>query len=122
MKSQRTKNTLLKNAQANAKAIFLREYFFPHPKRNSNFFSPTLRCFIFFCQRTMQTWTDIAFNVNRLGQSVCWPDNSPHRTVRRASANRVDGLTGFFIDEVRLSHHCTYGSRIQRFIKLWRNL
>ena len=34
--------------------------------------------------------------------------------------HRVDGLTGFFTDEVRLSHHCTYGSRIQRFIKLWR--
>ena len=42
-------------------------------------------------------------------------DNSP-------AGNRVDGLTGFFTDEVRLSHHCTYGSRIQRFIKLWSNL
>ena len=46
--------------------------------------------------------------------------------------NRVDGLTRFFTDEVRLSHlsaealrrhdHCTYGSRTQRFIKLWSNL
>jgi len=40
MKSQRTKNTLLKNAQANAKAIFLREYFFSHPKRNLKVFFP----------------------------------------------------------------------------------
>lgn len=35
------------------------------------------------------------------------------------AGNRVDGLTGFSTDEVRLSHHCTYGPRIQRFIKLW---
>ncbi len=88
MKSQRTKNTLLKNAQANAKAIFLREYFFSHPKRNSNFFSPTLRCFNFFCKRTVQTWTDITSNVNCFRQSMCWLDNSPLRTDRRASANR----------------------------------
>ena len=54
----------------------------------------------------------------------------PKRTTDRQAAdrkeqrrhNRVDGLTGFFTDEVRLSHHCTYGSRIQRFIKLWSNL
>jgi len=71
IKSPYTKNTLLKNAQAIAKAIFLREYFFSHPKRNSNFFSPTLRCFNFFCPRTLLTRSDIASNVNRFGQSVC---------------------------------------------------
>ena len=71
LKIQHTKNTLLKNAQANAKAIFLREYFFSCPKRNSKNFFPTLRCFNFFCQRTVQTWADIASNVNRFGQSVC---------------------------------------------------
>jgi len=26
--------------------------------------------------------------------------------------NRVDGLTRFFTDEVRLSHHVAYGSRL----------
>jgi len=31
MKSPHTKNTLLKNAQANAEGFFLREYFFSHP-------------------------------------------------------------------------------------------
>jgi hypothetical protein len=36
------------------------------------------------------------------------------------TANQVDGLTAYKRYEVRLSHHCTYGSRIQRFIKLRR--
>jgi len=85
--SQPTKNTLLKNAQANAKAIFSREYFFFHPRRNSNYFSPNLRCFNFFCQRTVQTWTDIASNVNRLGQSVCGLETVVLRGKSRASAN-----------------------------------
>ena len=31
--------------------------------------------------------------------------------------NRVDGLTGFFTDEVRLSHQLAYGSRTTRFVK-----
>jgi hypothetical protein len=35
------KNTLLKNAQANPESIFLREYFFRHPKKNFKNFSPT---------------------------------------------------------------------------------
>jgi hypothetical protein len=33
------------------------------------------------------------------------------------TANRVDGLIGFFTDEVRLSHHVAYGSRTTRFVK-----
>src|SRR5215204_6119793 len=37
-------------------------------------------------------------------------------TGQKTTANRVDGLTTCS-DEVRLSHHCTYGSRIQRFVK-----
>ncbi len=32
------KHTLLKNAQANFASIFLREYFFSNPRRNSNYF------------------------------------------------------------------------------------
>ncbi len=35
------------------------------------------------------------------------------------TGNRVDGLAGLFTGEVRLSPHCTFGPRIQRFIKLW---
>jgi PAS domain S-box-containing protein len=31
--------------------------------------------------------------------------------------NRVDGLTGFFTGEVRLSHHIAYGSRTTRFVE-----
>jgi len=60
MKSQRTKNTLLKNAQAIAKAIFLREYFFSSPSRIFNFISLTLRCFNFFAhaQPTTDKHTD----------------------------------------------------------------
>ena len=45
--------------------------FFSSPKRNLKIFSPTLRCFNFFRQRTVLTWTDIASNVNRFVESVC---------------------------------------------------
>jgi hypothetical protein len=49
MKSPHTKNTLLKKRTSQRyKQFFLREYFFSHPRRNSIFFSPTLRCFNFF--------------------------------------------------------------------------
>jgi len=36
-------------------------------------------------------------------------------TEIKTGANRVDGLIGFFTDEVRLSHHVAYGSRTTRF-------
>jgi hypothetical protein len=41
------------------------------------------------------------------------------RLTRRkgTGGNRVDGLIGFFTDEVRLSHHVAYGSRTTRFVK-----
>ena len=42
------KNTLLKNAQANAVSIFFKRVFFSPPQEEFYFFSPTLRCFIFF--------------------------------------------------------------------------
>lgn len=63
-----------------------------------------------------------------LGQ--CWTskvctkfsvDDSVDDVNFAAAHNRVDGLIGF-ADEVRLSHHCTYGPRIQRFIKMWSYL
>ncbi len=40
----------------------------------------------------------------------------PKYSRQKTAGNRVDGLTTCS-DEVRLSHHCTYGSRIQRFGK-----
>ena len=33
----------------------------------------------------------------------------------KTAYNRVDGLIGFFTDELRLSHHVAYGSRTTRF-------
>lgn len=48
MKSPYTKNTLLKNAQANSASNFLREYFFRHPSRNSIFFLPPFGVIFFF--------------------------------------------------------------------------
>lgn len=37
------KNTLLKNAQENAKSIFFKRVFFLQPKKNLKIFSPTLQ-------------------------------------------------------------------------------
>lgn len=76
MKSQRTKNTLLQFAQGNRTNQKLQESIFsPTQKRNSNFFSPTLRCFNFFSHRTVRNRTDIASNVNRFVESVCGLDS-----------------------------------------------
>ncbi len=56
MKSPHTKNTLLKKRTSQRfKQFFLREYFFSHPRRNSIFFSPTLRCFNFFATAQQPT-------------------------------------------------------------------
>ena len=41
------KNTLLKNAQANAASNFFKRVFFSPPREEFYFFSPTLRCFNF---------------------------------------------------------------------------
>ena len=55
MKSPFTKNTLLKNAQANPASNFLREYFFRHPRRNSIFFLPPFGVLIFFATAQQPT-------------------------------------------------------------------
>ena len=68
MKSQPTKNTLLKKRTSQrCKQFFLREYFISHPKRNSIFFSTALRCFNFFAthsrhDKTAKPTADKAFN------------------------------------------------------------
>ena len=45
------------------------------------------------------------------------------KTIRnqRPAANRVASPPAN-TDGENLSHHCTYGSRIQRFVKMWSNL
>jgi len=58
------KNTHLKNTQANAEAIFLREYFFSSPRRNSTF--------IFNASKKIKT-LDTQANNNATGQL--------HRTI-----------------------------------------
>ena len=78
------KNTLLKNAQANAESIFSKRVFFSPPNKSTlpfftNLFFPTHG---FSCNRT-----DTASNVNRFGQSVCKLDTTLLRTDRRATDN-----------------------------------
>jgi len=51
------KNTLLKNAQANAESIFFKRVFFSPPREEFYFFSPALRCFNFFAT-AQQPMTD----------------------------------------------------------------
>jgi len=77
-KANPQKNTLLKNAQANAESNFFKRVFF----------SPTLRFFNYlFFQRTVRNRTDIASNVNRFEQSVCGLQTVVLRTNSRTAAN-----------------------------------
>ena len=87
MKSKKVnvqKNTLLKNAQANAESNFFKRVFFSPPKN-----PPFLFLQIYFSQRTgfVLNQTDIASNVNRFLVNLCGLDTSPLQTDRRASAN-----------------------------------
>jgi hypothetical protein len=65
------KNTLLKNAQANAESIFFKRVFFSATQRKI-FATPLFLIQLFF-QRTgfVRNRTDIASNVNRFVESVC---------------------------------------------------
>lgn len=82
------KNTLLKTAASQrCEPKLLREYFFLQPKKKFNFFSPTLRCFNFFHQRTVLIRTDIALNVNRFEQSACGLETTHLRTDSKAAGN-----------------------------------
>ena len=99
--SQPQKNTLLKNAQANAESNFFKRVFFsPTQEEIQIFFSPTLRCFNFFCQRTVLIRTDIASNVNRFVASVCGHRTEQLRGESMAAANKkinANFLFGGFI-------------------------
>jgi len=70
MKNHPQKNTLLKNAQANAASIFFKRVFFSPTQEE---FFPPLFFLFFFRHRTgsLHNWTDSASNVNRFEDKVC---------------------------------------------------
>ena len=83
------KNTLLKNAQANAVSNFFKRVFFsPTQEEIQIIFFATLRFFNYlFFQRIVLNSTVSASNINRFGQSVSKPDTTHLRTERRATDN-----------------------------------
>jgi len=103
-KAHPLKNTLLKNAQANAEGIFFKRVFFSPPQKE--FFS-TLFFLFFFRHRTgfVLNSTDSASNVNLLEQSPCKIDTSKLRTDRRASGNSgFKKLAVQWLQEVQFSN------------------
>ena len=89
-KAHPQKNTLLKNARANAESIFFKRVFFSPAQEE---FFPPLFFLFFFRYRTgiVLNRTDSASNVNRFVDSVCKIGTTHLRTDRRASGNRVGG-------------------------------
>jgi hypothetical protein len=83
------KNTLLKNAQANAASNFFKRVFFsPTQEEIQIIFFATLRFFNYlFFQRTVLNLTDSASNINHFGQSEYKLDTTQLRTERRATDN-----------------------------------
>ena len=83
------KNTLLKNAQANAEGNFFKRVFFsPTQEEIQIIFFPTLRFFNYlFSQNTLCNLTDNVSIVGKFEQSVCKLDTTNLCAVRRASAN-----------------------------------
>jgi len=90
MKANAQKNTLLKNAQANAASNFFKRVFFSPTQEEFYIFSSTLRCFIFFATAQCLTRQDSASIINRfVNRFVPTFDLTHLRTDRRASGNRV---------------------------------
>ena len=87
MKANAQNNTLLKAAKGNAASNFFKRVFFSPAQEEFQIFSPSLQKKIKTPQRTVLTWTDIATNVNRFGQSVCRLDTTHLWTERRAAHN-----------------------------------
>jgi hypothetical protein len=86
-KSHPQKNTLLKNAKANAASNFFKRVFFSPPQEN---FFPNLPFLInLFSQPhgLSRKPNMTALNINRFVDSVCKLDATHLRTDRRASAN-----------------------------------
>jgi hypothetical protein len=82
------KNTLLKNAEANAEGIFFKRVFFsPTQKEIQIIFFPTLRFFYFFFQRTVRNWTGNTSIIGDFGKSEYKLDTTTLRTDRRATDN-----------------------------------
>ena len=87
-KANAQKNTLLKNAQANAESNFFKRVFFSPPKKSTLPFFTNL----FFPPHGFTANTNsCASNVNRFEQSVCGLQTTPLRMNSRAAANRVGG-------------------------------
>jgi hypothetical protein len=104
MKSHPQKNTLLKNAQANAESNFFKRVFFSPTQKE--FFPPQFFLF-FFRHRTgsVLNSTDSASNANLLGQCACKLDTSPLRSDRRASGNSgFKKLAVQWLNEVQCSN------------------
>ena len=93
-KSYPQKNTLLKNAQANAASNFFKRVFFSPTQEE---FSPP---FLFLIKLFSPTHgftantTSCASNVIRFGQGMSKLGTSPLRTDRRASANKGFAIAG----------------------------
>lgn len=104
MKVQAQKNTLLKNAKANAIGNFFKRVFFSPIQEE--FFSPLF--YLFFFRHSMGSvlnWTDSASNVNLFGQSACKLDTSTLWTDRRASGNSgFKKLAVQWLNEYSTSH------------------
>jgi hypothetical protein len=88
-KANAQKNTLLKNAQANAESNFFKRVFFsPTQEEIQIIFFATLRFFNYlFFQRTVRNRTDIALNVNRFEQTVSELQTVVLRTNSTTAAN-----------------------------------
>jgi len=94
-KAPTQKNTLLKAPEANAATkAFKRVFFSPTQEEIQIIFFPTLRFFNYlFFQRTVQTRTDTAYNVNRLEQSVCeYGHDSFGQTAAHAGNNKINAI------------------------------
>ena len=91
MKAYPQKNTLLKNAEANAEGNFFKRVFFSPTQEK--FFPSLLFLIKLFRHRTgyVRNRTDTALNVNRFGQSVCGLQTIHLRTDSTAAGNRVGG-------------------------------
>ena len=105
------KNTLLKTAASHRTTkVFKRVFFSPTQEEIQIIFFPTLRFFNYlFFQRTVQTLTDIALNVNRFEQSVCELPTTHLRTDSKAADNN-QGFVACGARTMKPMLHRTFGS------------
>ena len=87
-KANTQKNTLLKNAQANAESNFFKRVFFS-PTQKKKIANASLKKEIYFSPTHGQTAnsTDTASNVNRFVDSVCGLETVVLRGESKAAAN-----------------------------------